>query len=398
MSRSWKVLLMTAAIGAAVAAPAAADGPGVGTPTVVTMGDSAISGEAGRWAGNTNDSYTKVDALGSTAYWDTPSGEAISGCHRSKAAQAHIGGGVDSKNLACSGAQTSTHGTGSGDDFKPGIDFYSDSQGRKGQALALQQYAASKNVKAVVVMIGANNYGFADIVTRCVTNWLTSPSWWKNYCYDDSDIKSRFTASRQATETTNVKNALLNVAQAMSNAGYSSSQYTILAQTYWSPLPRGSGIRYPESGWSRQSIGGCGVWNRDADWANDTVVVAMNNTTKNAATASGLSNVRTLDLQSSLNGRRLCENTVGLLEEKGVASWTSAGAVDKTEWVSQVRTTSTIFGPYQLQEGSHASYWGQMAMRNCLRQAYNGGSVRGGNCVRSANGLNAQGEPVMALQ
>jgi hypothetical protein len=29
----------------------------------------------------------------------------------------------------------------------------------------------------------------------------------------------------------------------MGNAGYTSSQYTILAQTYWSPLPRGSGIR-----------------------------------------------------------------------------------------------------------------------------------------------------------
>ena len=27
-----------------------ADGPGAGTPTVVTLGDSAISGEAGRWA------------------------------------------------------------------------------------------------------------------------------------------------------------------------------------------------------------------------------------------------------------------------------------------------------------------------------------------------------------
>ena len=40
----------------ALAAPAAADGPGVGTPTVVTVGDSYISGEAGRWAGNTNGS------------------------------------------------------------------------------------------------------------------------------------------------------------------------------------------------------------------------------------------------------------------------------------------------------------------------------------------------------
>ena len=125
------------------AAPAAiADGPGVGTPTVVTLGDSAISGEAGRWAGNTNGSPSRVDALGSTAYWDAPSGEAITGCHRSKAAQAHIGGGVASANLACSGARTSTTGTGAGQTFKPGIDFYADASGRKGQAAALETYAA----------------------------------------------------------------------------------------------------------------------------------------------------------------------------------------------------------------------------------------------------------------
>jgi hypothetical protein len=42
-------------------------------------------------------------------------------------------------------------------------------------------------VRAVVVMIGANNYGFAAIVERCVTRWITSPSWLKNYCSDDSD-------------------------------------------------------------------------------------------------------------------------------------------------------------------------------------------------------------------
>ena len=88
----------------------------------------------------------------------------------------------------------------------------------------------------------------------------------------------------------------------------------------------------------------------------------------------------------------------GLLEEVGIANWRSAGAVDRTEWVSQIRTATTIFGPYQLQEASHASYWGQLAMRNCLRQAYNGGVVRGGRCVRVASGLNAAGEPQMGLQ
>lgn len=397
MRGAIRLLAIATACALGLSAPAAADGPGVGTPAVVTLGDSAISGEAGRWAGNTNGDPARVDALGATAYWDAATGESIPGCHRSKAAQAFIGGGVLSFNLACSGARTATGGTASGEDFKPGVDFYADAQGRVGQARALQSLAATRNVKAVVVMIGANNYGFADIVTRCVTNWVTSPTWWKNYCSDDSDMTARFTAARIATETTNVRNALLRVRDAMVNAGYGPSQYTILAQTYWSPVPRGAGFRYPESGWTRQSVGGCGVWNRDADWANDVVVDALNATTRNAAATSGLPNIKVLDMQTALDGRRLCESTVGLLEERGVAAWTSTGAVDKSEWVAQIRTATTVFGPYQLQEASHASYWGQLAMRNCLRLAYNGGAVRSGSCVRVANGLTSRGEPAMGL-
>jgi hypothetical protein len=392
-----RVLLVAIGLVLALAPTASADGPGVGTAAVVTLGDSAISGEAGRWAGNTNQSSSRVDALGPTAYWDAANGEAIKGCHRSKSAQADIRDGVLSANLACSGAKTSTGGTGSGQDFKPGIDFYSDSAGRKGQALALQEYAATHNVKAVVVMIGANNYGFAAILERCVTNWITSPSWFKNYCSDDSDMTSRFTTARQQQETTNVTEALKRVHQAMSTAGYSDTQYTILAQTYWSPLPRGAGIRYPESGWTRQSIGGCGAWNRDLNWANDTVVPALNNSLRNGAADTGYKNITVLDLQDALVGRRLCETGVGVLEEVGVANWQSPGAVDKTEWVEQIRTTSTIVGPYQLQEDGHASYWGQLAMRNCLRLAYNGGAVRGGRCTRAANGLDAHAEPRMGL-
>jgi hypothetical protein len=398
MKAATKAVLLGLMMVVTVCSPAAADGPGVGAAAVVTLGDSAISGEAGRWAGNTNGDASRVDALGATAYSDATTGESIPGCHRSQSAEAHIGEGVLSANLACSGATTSTHGTAPGEHFKPGIDFYSDGQGRKGQALALQQYAATHNVKAVVVMIGANNYGFADIVTRCVARWITSLSPWKDYCSDDPDMTSRFTPGRIAAETTNVKDALLRVHAAMTNAGYTASQYTILAQTYWSPIGHGSQDRYPESGWARQSIGGCGTWNRDLDWANDTVVTALNTTMRDAATQTGLPNVKILDMQTALNGRRLCENTVGLLEEKGLASWRSPGSVDSSEWVAQVRTTSTLFGPYQLQEGSHASYWGQLAMRNCLRQAYNGGDVRGGTCQRTGNGLTTRGEPVMGLQ
>ncbi|MEO7571841.1 MAG: hypothetical protein ABIX10_05335, partial [Acidimicrobiales bacterium] len=357
---------------------AAADGPGVGTPFVVSVGDSAISGEAGRWAGNTNVSPGNVDAGGADAYFDNAAntGEQIAGCHRSESAAIHIGGGIGSLNLACSGAKTATGG-GGGSDFKPGIDFYNGPYG-KGQALALQEFATTNNVKMVSVLIGANDYGFADILQTCFLNWSLSPSWWPNYCNDDSGIQSRFTASNIAAKTTAIKGALLNIRQAMANAGYADSSYTIMAHTYWSPIPSGSGNRYPQSGYSRQTVGGCGMWNRDADWANNTVVPTFNSSVRNAVTQTGLSNIKVLDLQSSLNGRRLCENTVGLLEEKGVASWTAAGAVDKTEWVNQLRTASTLFGPYQVQESVHANHWGQMAMRSCMRQAYNGGTPRGG--------------------
>ena len=368
--------------------------PRPGQGWVVTLGDSAISGEAGRWAGNTNQASSKHDT-GADAYFDnaTHNAETTPGCHRSKAAQAHIGGGFSSLNLACSGARTYTQ---TGTNFKPGLDWYNGPAG-KSQVVQLQEFAATNKVEVVTVMIGANNFGFADIVQQCVLNWATSPSWWKNYCYDDSSVKSRFATSAIAARTAEVAGALTNVGAAMANAGYQPTDYEVIIQTYWSPVPRGTGIRYSESGYTRQSVGGCGMWNRDADWANDTAVTKINQALVNGAAASGLRNYVVLDLVQALNGHRLCEKGVGLLEEMGLPSWTAAGAADRTEWVSQIRTATTIIGPYQLQEGIHSSYWGQLAMRNCLRQAFNGGATRGGRCV-SAGGVNANGEPNMVLQ
>jgi hypothetical protein len=333
-------------------------------------------------------------ALGPNAYGDGASetAEAIPGCHRSGAAEVHIGV-AHGINLACSGAQTTTHFDGS--TFKPGIDFYSDATGRQGQALGLEGFARTHNVTAVVVLIGANDYGFADIVETCVEDWLTSPSWWKNLCEDDGNIRAMFTDANIAALTARVETAYRNVATAMGHAGYSASTYTIFAQRYSSPLPNGTGVRYPQTGFTRQAIGGCGVWNADADWANSLVVPALNSTTANAVRDSGLSNVKALDTSAALVGHRLCENTVGLLEERGIRTWRSAGAADATEWVSQIRTATTLFGPYQLQEDAHPSYWGQLALRNCLRQAYLGN--RGGACT-STGGRNDRGEPNMVLQ
>jgi hypothetical protein len=389
--------LLLGAAGVAGATSAAADGPGVGTPFVVSLGDSYISGEAGHWAGNTNTTSSAVDALGPTAYYDnaTRTGEQITRCHRSSSAQIHIGGGVGSANLACSGAKSATYTTSNGY-FKPGLDFYDNGAGQVGQAKALQGFAAGHNVRMVVVSIGGNDFNFAGIVQTCVSNFLLSPSWWPDFCYDDSSVRANFTSTNVAAVQARIAGALSNVRQAMRNAGYSDSAWTLVVQTYPSPVPTGAGFRYSQSGYTRQSVGGCGFWNKDADWANTTALPTINSAVKGATTASGVTAAKVLDLQSAFTGRRLCENTVGLLEEKSLSSWTQAGAVDKTEWIDQIRTISTATSDYYVQESLHPNYWGELAIRSCVRQAYNGGSIKGGACTIAGTGL-LGGEPRMSL-
>ena len=78
---------------------------------MVSVGDSYISGEAGRWAGSSNSSSATADALGASAYFDNAgdTAEAINRCHRSKSAEVYLGGGVNGLNLACSGAKAATY-------------------------------------------------------------------------------------------------------------------------------------------------------------------------------------------------------------------------------------------------------------------------------------------------
>src|SRR4051794_16324546 len=98
--RALAVLAATAVAAAGVVAclsnpvPAAA-GPAPGTPWVVSVGDSYISGEGGRWAGNEGVVDSGIDT-GSDAYFDNVGGtaEQIPLCHRSKSAMIHLGSEV----------------------------------------------------------------------------------------------------------------------------------------------------------------------------------------------------------------------------------------------------------------------------------------------------------------
>ena len=64
--------------------------------------------------------------------------------------------------------------------------------------------------------------------------------------------------------------------------------------------------------------------------------------------------------------------------------------------IDQIRTVSTATTSYYIQESLHPNYWGQMALRSCLRQAWNGGAPRGGSCRIAGSGL-VSGVPRMSL-
>ena len=399
--------------------PSATPGPPAGTPTIVALGDSYISGEAGRWAGNTSDWYYLVDGGGSAAYYDNASGtgEAIAGCHRSGSAEVHIDRGgygtVTTINLACSGATTQTRAPDGG--IKPGVDNCPNDihrtdcpSGVMGQATMLTEEARVHNVKLVVLSIGGNDFEFSSTVAQCAKDFASSSYVWKDYCKDDGSVIARFTDSYVATVKTKLVDAYEDIVLAMRAANYADSDWSLLIQNYPSPLPPGGDIRYNQPGWSRFN-NGCPFWNADADWANDTALPRISSTI-NSAVATFSDNypaidVHVMDVSQALIGHRLCEDTVDLVGyDKPVKLWSNAGASDGSEWVAQIRGILSSGGllplpgsVYYKNESFHPNYWGQLALRNCLRQAYNNGDVRGGKCEFMQAGLGAFDEPMMIL-
>ncbi|MFD0350310.1 hypothetical protein ACFQ0M_38400 [Kitasatospora aburaviensis] len=170
-------------VGAAAPARAAA---GTGTTASVTLGDSYISGEAGRWKGNsvatggnragTDRSWTGSGYDPSRIYGSTYA----SGCDRSDVAEVRSAPTVAQTqiNLACSGAVAANvyRAANGGQSFK----------GEAPQADQLAAVAAQYNVKLITLSIGGNDLGFSDVIETCVKDYLV----WYSYCHDDQQGRS----------------------------------------------------------------------------------------------------------------------------------------------------------------------------------------------------------------
>jgi hypothetical protein len=370
-------------------------------PWIVSLGDSFISGEAGRWAGNSADGSTVVDALGPTAYFDAPDGqsELIPLCHRSKSAMVHIGDDgtpdqpgdpVGSTNLACSGAETRTM-TESGGAFKPGLDFVGAGTAQSGQAAMLQDLASSQDVRMVVVSIGGNDFGFADVISDCAEDFIDDG----DYCSDDSTDTDRASQASVDTITQRITTALQNVQKAMRQAGRADGSWTLVVNLNPDTLPLSGAFRYPES-YTRWNTGGCPFYDQDAQWAGTTFVGAVRSAAAGAVVAAKISPAVLLDLSKLLDGQELCAEDTRQVGASIPRSWKDPAAAEVSEWAAELRVRDS--SPYFEQESLHPNYWGQLAARSCVRQLYALPNRVSSVCTANSDvGPTSRGEPAVTL-
>jgi hypothetical protein len=339
-------------------APAAAASPGSGATAIVSLGDSFISGEGGRWLGNGSESggtrsgtdraAFDCDGWGSCDYHPARvyGGSEADDCHRSDVAPIRSAPvPVEARiNLACSGAKLANvwpAATGGQEHF-----------GEAPQIDRLAAVAERDDVRMVVLTAGANDVGFGGLVARCALDWARSDEEGPVLCRDRA--QAELEAALPAMEAGLLK-ALRGVRRALRGAGYGRGDYRLVTMGYASPFPAGRWIRYPEDGWSRLSEGGCPVWNGDADWAagegTGSIAAAMR-------AASAAADAEFLGLRHALDGHQLCDRRARRVGGGGP----SPGSA---EWVRRL-----AFVQGSSRESLHPNAYGQRAIGACIGLLY----------------------------
>ena len=352
----------------AVAGLASAGTARTAPTAVVSLGDSYISGEGGRWQGNASPWLPTGDVWGTdrASYNCTPDFNScdhdpervygksyVNGCDRSDTAEiltARIP--ADHRiNLACSGATTA--------DVLRAVDGGQWFKGEAPQADQLAAVARQYAVKLVVVSIGGNDLGFASVLERCAEGYLEP---WPFAAPCEPKEEPVF-ATALAAAAPKVRAALASVRRAMASAGYRDADYRLVLQSYPSPLPAGGDYRYPQDGYTRYLTGGCPFFNSDSSWARNSVVPRIAGMLQAAASAE---RADFLDLRGAFSGHEVCSTA----DRQAGAENTLVRPVSPltAEWVRFVSTTQG-----RLQESLHPNAYGQLAFGDCLGKLWAAG-------------------------
>jgi lysophospholipase L1-like esterase len=328
--------------------------PAAARPTaVVSIGDSFISGEGGRWLGNGSELLGTRSGTDRAAYGCGVLGceydparvygaSEADDCHRSDVAPIESAPiAVDEKvNLACSGAKAR--------DLWPAAEGGTSHFGEPPQADQLAAVARRDEVRMIVVTVGANDVGFGELVVECALDWARSPEDEPSTCHRDAEAELR---GALPAATRDVTAALHGVRRTMREAGYDRSEYRLVAMGYASPFPEGRWFRYAEDGWSRLTEGGCPLWDADADWAADRAAVDLAGMLEGAAAATG---AEYLDLADAFDGHQLCDRRAQRVGPDGPSPLSA-------EWFRRLS-----FAQGSTRESLHPNAYGQRVIGACL--------------------------------
>lgn len=302
-----------AAVGAAVAessAPAPAALP-AGPTAIVAMGDSYLSGEsAGSYEAGT----------------DQPGNF----CHRSALSTVRVTtvAGVDrAVNLACSGATTDNVRSGGTARF-----------GEIAQTDALAQIARDNRVVAVVVSIGGNDVGFGEIIQDCLVAYLP-------FVPSCRELLEPQLPSRLAAVVPKVDRVLADIRQTMSTAGYADSDYTLVLQSYPSPVTEN--VR----AWWRRLSSGCPFEFTDLLFSRTVLTPAISAAWRPVAQRHGTA---FLDLSHAFDGHEVCARGITQQQE-----WATGITVD----LAQIRNG---VGANIVAESLHPNAAGHAQIARCL--------------------------------
>ncbi|GAB2836772.1 hypothetical protein GCM10027176_46420 [Actinoallomurus bryophytorum] len=341
--------------------------PPANQTAIVSLGDSYISGEAGRWQGNaapinivgdrwgTDRAAINCNANGSNCDHDGTRvyGESFdNGCNRSDSAEirsAVIDVGLR-LNVACSGARTiNLLPTAAGGQYY---------LGEPPQIDQLRRIAQRDRVKLVVVSIGGNDLGFASVLQACVADFILGRDEDK-HC--NKDQGPTFQAGL-AEARPNIEKVVQQVRQTMTASGYADGSYRFVLQSYPTPIPAGLDNRYSPERQIRWSKGGCPMWNDDSNWARDTVLPQISAMLKDIAQTAGIDY---LELRNLLAGHEVCAKSAKQAEFENSQSNPLLGK--DAEWV---RFLTLAGNQGQAQESIHPNYFGQLALGACLTKVY----------------------------
>ena len=341
------------------------------------MGDSYMSGEGGRWAdnGSGGNENTQTWGLGwavgtaQAVYGDDGGKEAIPGCHRTKSAPMVVGGGYKSLNLACSGAITSSVLTSQW--WKPGIDFANDNKGHKGQALMLQEFAATHRVEVVDLSIGGNDMGFADIIAACVQAYVVPL--FGGHCSDDLAVTNLINSDAKKALITKIGGALDNIVAAMDHNQYPRGSYRIVYQAPPNIIPMPKDAKYSGFGYIRENRCGLPISDPDLAWAITKVQPTLKDAIVTASSKFSDIPITVLNNDSIFNGHLLCQKgTSRGADGMGTPDWGKTGKT--TEWVRRISVSEAKLSPRKApyrSEPMHPMYWGQRALATCTLAAIN---------------------------